>query len=91
MPFMMSNIDAMATSARKLYLLAMELEEEERVSLAGLLLDSLDTEVEEGVEAAWLEEIERRMAELDSGDAELIPWDEVRERLLKRLDAAENS
>ena len=88
---MMSNIDAMATSARKLYLLAMELEEEERVSLAGLLLDSLDTEVEEGVEAAWLEEIERRMAELDSGDAELIPWDEVRERLLKRLDAAENS
>lgn len=81
----------MATSARKLYLLAMELEEEERASLAGLLLDSLDTEVEEGVEAAWLEEIERRMAELDSGDAELIPWDEVRDRLLKRLDAAENS
>ena len=81
----------MATSARKLYLLAMELEEEERASLAGLLLDSLDTEVEEGVEAAWLEEIERRMAELDSGDAELIPWEEVRDRLLKRLDAAENS
>ena len=81
----------MATSARELYKQAMELEDEERASLAGLLLESLDTEVEEGVEAAWLAEAERRMAALDSGDAKLIPWEDVRNRLLQRLDAAENS
>jgi len=81
----------MATSARELYKQAMELEDEERASLAGLLLESLDTEVEEGVEAAWLAEAERRMAALDSGDAKLIPWEDVRNQLFQRLDAAENS
>ena len=81
----------MATSARELYQQAMELEEKERASLAGLLLESLDTEVEEGVEAAWLAEIERRMAALDSGDAKLVPWEDVRNQLLQKLDAAENS
>lgn len=82
--------ECMATSVRELYQQAMGLEDEERASLAGLLLESLDTEVEEGVEAAWLVEIERRMAALDSGDAKLVPWEDVRNRLLKRLDAAEN-
>jgi len=72
----------MATSARELYLQAMELEDKERASLAGLLLESLDTEVEEGVEAAWLEEIECRMAALDSGDAKLVPWEDIRNQLL---------
>ncbi len=81
----------MAVSARELYLQAMELEEGERASLAALLLESLDTEVEEGVEAAWLREVERRMAALDSGDAKPVPWEEVRERLLQRLDAPEKS
>lgn len=88
---MVCYYERMATSASELYQQAMELEDEERASLAGLLLESLDTEVEEGVEAAWLEEIERRMAALDSGDAKLVPWEDVRNRLLKRLDAAENS
>ena len=81
----------MATSASELFKQAMELEDEERASLAGLLLESLDTEVEDGVEAAWLVEAERRMAALDSGDAKLVPWEDVRNRLLHRLDAAEKS
>ncbi len=81
----------MATSASELFKQAMELEDEERASLVGLLLESLDTEVEDGVEAAWLVEAERRMAALDSGDAKLVPWEDVRNRLLQRLDATENS
>ncbi len=81
----------MATSASELFKQAMELEDEERASLVGLLLESLDTEVEDGVEAAWLVEAERRMAALDSGDAKLVPWEDVRNRLLQGLDATENS
>lgn len=81
----------MASSASELFKQAMELEDEERASLVGLLLESLDTEVEEGVEAAWLVEAERRMAALDSGDAKLVPWEDIRNRLLQRLDATENS
>jgi putative addiction module component (TIGR02574 family) len=33
------------------------------------------------VEAAWSEEIKRRLAEIDSGAVELVPWEEVRAEL----------
>ena len=48
-----------------------------------LLIETLDTESEEGVEDAWRVEIERRMAELDSGAVETIPWEQLRARLYR--------
>ena len=77
----------MATTTEDLYQQALDLTDEERAALAGLLLESLDAQTDTGVEAAWLKEIERRMAELDSGAAEGIPWETVKERLLRNLDA----
>jgi len=71
----------MAIPKEKLFQEALHLDDETRAALAGLLIESLDTEVEEGVEAAWLVEIERRMEALDSGEAETVSWDEVKERL----------
>lgn len=59
----------------------MRLDPEERAALTGLLIESLDPESEEGVEEAWVAEIERRMVELDSGVVQSIPWDELRVRL----------
>ena len=38
-----------------------------RAAIAGSLLESLDTEVDEDAEAAWATEVNRRVAELDSG------------------------
>jgi putative addiction module component (TIGR02574 family) len=52
-----------------------------RAALAGSRLDSLDTDVDEDAEAAWAAEINRRVAELDSGAAKTVPWAEVRRRL----------
>jgi putative addiction module component (TIGR02574 family) len=77
----------MATSATDILKQALELKEEERAELASLLIESLDELGEDGVEAAWVIEIERRMAELDSGAAKTLPWDEVREKLHGRLIA----
>ena len=71
----------MATSTRKLYEEAMKLDPEERAALMGLLIESLDPGSEEGVEEAWLAEIERRMADLDSGSVQSITWEELRARL----------
>lgn len=79
----------MATSAEELYKKALDLNERERAALAARLIESLDTEVEEGVEAAWLAEVEHRMEELDSGKVQSIPWDEVRARLLGNLNASD--
>jgi putative addiction module component (TIGR02574 family) len=44
--------------------------------------------VDQGVQAAWDEEIKRRIEELDSGKAKTIPWEEVRERNLRKLPRA---
>jgi putative addiction module component (TIGR02574 family) len=71
----------MAKLAEELYKRALDLDERERADLVARLIESLDTEVEPGVEAAWLAEVERRMENLDSGKAQSIPWEEVRARL----------
>jgi len=64
---------------------ALSLSEEERAALADSLLASLDGGVDEGAEEAWEQEISRRIADIDSGKAKMIPWEEVREKLLSRL------
>ena len=79
----------MSTLTSDLYRKALALNESERAELAGVLIDSLDLERDSGVEAAWLVEIERRIKELDSGEVEGIPWEKVRERILRRIDAAD--
>ena len=53
----------MAKSAPELFEEAMRLDPKERARLMRLLVDSLDAESEEGAEAAWRAEIERRVAE----------------------------
>ena len=74
----------MARSARELFDEAMRLEPQERATLMRLLIEALDVDTGEGVEDAWRVEIERRVAELDSGSVETIPWEEVRARLYRR-------
>ena len=66
---------------------AAELSEEDRAALAGLLIESLEGEPDPDIEAAWAAEIARRVAELDAGTVESIPWERVRRRLLDRLNA----
>jgi putative addiction module component (TIGR02574 family) len=66
---------------------AAELSDEERATLAGLLIESLEGEADPDVEAAWAAEIEKRVAELDAGTIESVPWEQVRQRLLDRLNA----
>jgi putative addiction module component (TIGR02574 family) len=68
---------------------ALALPPEARAALAGSLLESLDDEpADEGVEAAWKEEIKRRIEEIDSGKVQMIPYEEVRRRLAALLSDA---
>lgn len=64
---------------------ALELSDEERAELAGALLESLEPPADADVDAAWREEIEKRIAQIDSGAVETVPWDVVRDRLYARL------
>jgi putative addiction module component (TIGR02574 family) len=76
----------MSARLKELFEEASRLPETERASLAALLIESLESEWDTGVDAAWATEIERRVGELDRGDVDAIPWAQVRERLLSRLD-----
>jgi putative addiction module component (TIGR02574 family) len=71
----------MERNLKKVFHEAAQLPEHDRATLAGLLIETLDPVSETEVEPAWSEEIKRRMAEIDDGTAELIPWEEVRAEL----------
>jgi putative addiction module component (TIGR02574 family) len=78
---------AMTKQTLELLQKALALSDEERASLAGSLLDSLDAPVDEDVEAAWTQEIARRLDDLDSGRSNTVPWEEVRARIASRLSS----
>lgn len=77
----------MSIPVGELFRQASELDEHDRATLAGLLLESLEHEVDEEIESAWEEAIERRLAELDAGSVKLIPWNEVKAKLMRRTGA----
>ncbi len=60
---------------------ALKLPLNERAELAEQLLRSLDPVADQDVEAAWQKEVQRRLSEVERGVAQMIPWEEVRERL----------
>ena len=66
---MSSLIDELSRKARAL-------PPEERIRLAEELISSVQDSDEE-IEAAWAEEIERRLEEVENGTANLIPAEEV--------------
>jgi len=76
----------MADEATELLKRALTLPVAERAELAGSLIESLDEAVDESVEAAWNEEIARRMEDLDSGRVKPISLEEARRRLSSAIE-----
>lgn len=66
----------MSTLVEELSQKARQLPPEERIQLAEELLATVQ-EVDSEVQAAWDEEIRRRLAEIENGTAKLIPAEEV--------------
>lgn len=54
-----------------------------KLELIDHLLESISPSNEE-IDDAWMEEVERRIDEVESGEVKLIPLEEVRARLGKR-------
>jgi putative addiction module component (TIGR02574 family) len=63
---------------------AFELPENQRATLAGLLIESLEPPPEPDVEEAWAKEAERRWREIETGSVRTIAWEEVRAKLFRR-------
>jgi putative addiction module component (TIGR02574 family) len=66
---------AMETQLERLETEALKLTPGERAALAQRLLASLDVDAE--IEEAWATEVERRIADVESGAVQVIPIDEA--------------
>lgn len=55
--------------------------EQDRSTLADLLIEGLDPIPDPDIDRAWADEIARRVAELDAGTVETIPWEQVRNKM----------
>lgn len=64
---------------------AAQLPEHERAELALSLIESLDGPADADAEAAWLQEIERRVRQYEKGEAQLVPAEEVFARIRRHM------
>jgi putative addiction module component (TIGR02574 family) len=74
----------MSTKTTELLRQALALSVEERVDLAGQLIESLDSPEPANSKADWEAEIERRIGEIDSGAVKPVSMEEA----FRRLDSA---
>lgn len=70
----------MTQDAHELLQKALALPENERAELAGSLISSLEATVDQDVDAAWQEEVVRRLHEVQSGKVETVSWEEVQRK-----------
>ncbi len=69
----------MRVDAQTLFEQVLTLGQCERADFAARLLESLDGPKQEGVDEAWNREIAQRIAEIDRGSVELVPWEQASE------------
>ena len=75
----------MSTRADSILGTALTLPPDDRARIAAELIASLDEGEDRDVEAAWATEIERRISEIESGEAETVSWEEARARIRSKL------
>lgn len=78
----------MAKPRDSLFVDALALQRSDRARLAQELLWSLEDARDDkpaDVEAAWAAEIERRLGDLDRGEAKTVPWPEARARIQRAI------
>jgi putative addiction module component (TIGR02574 family) len=75
----------MSTRADTILGTALALPPDERAWLAAELIASLEEGEDADIEAAWAQEIEKRIAEVESGEAEITDWEEARARIKATL------
>jgi putative addiction module component (TIGR02574 family) len=75
----------MTAEVEQVLKVALKLSPEDRAEVAAELLASLDEPVEEGAEAAWAAEIERRARRVLAGESAGTDWAEARARIVSKV------
>ena len=74
----------MNSQSQQILRFALALPESDRAEIAASLIQSLDTETDEDVDAAWAAEIQRRIESIDNGEVKLVPWGDVMQEMTER-------
>ena len=75
----------MSTPADSILGTALSLPPNDRARIAAELIASLDEGEDADVETAWAAEVDRRIAEIESGEVETVSWEEARNRIRSKL------
>lgn len=75
----------MTEAANKILQEALRLPTNERMDLMAALSDSLDAPEAE-LSPEWKAEVENRIAQVERGEVELVPWEQVEATIRKTLD-----
>lgn len=71
----------MKPQTEKILAEALGIPAEERALIAERLITSLDSAADLDAEAAWQQEIQKRLAAVDRGEVILMSWEEARQNL----------
>lgn len=74
----------MSSTAEQLLNAALELPEEDRLQLVEALMTSLQPADRPPFDESWREVIQRRSAELRSGQVAPVPWEQVKQQARER-------
>jgi putative addiction module component (TIGR02574 family) len=80
---------AMTNKVEILLAEALKLTNDERRELTSRLWETVDLLHDVETDAAWSSEIKRRVDEIESGQADLITWEEFRRELMSELDGCD--
>ncbi len=81
----------MSPSGEELLRAAMQLSEDDRIVLAGRLLESVAPPIDDARwTETWRREVARRWEEMESGQVQGIPWSDVDRELDEKIQAARN-
>lgn len=75
----------MITDFKEIENSALKLDENHRAELAKRLIASLDQQMDQDIEQAWIDEVNRRKKELDTGEVDPISAEEVLSNARKLL------
>ena len=68
----------MNTTSHGIVEAALQLPEVERAQVVQELLDSLSPAAEQTMDDVWAAELDRRLSEFQQGDADTIPWSQLK-------------
>jgi putative addiction module component (TIGR02574 family) len=76
----------MTTQADDILQTALSLAPVDRAEIAASLIASLDPQAGAEIDAAWADEIKRRIDQIDRGEVQLVPADDVLRSMRGRLN-----